>query len=161
MNKKGSLFDVLFLAGSFLVIALAILFGFLIMSNFNDHFQASSVITIEGKTASSTLTGYFPGIVDNVFLFLVIGSAMAALVLASMVRVSPIFIPFFIVMLIFFTFITGILSNIYQEVAGNTNVVAYANQLMFISTVMEYLPLMVAAIGILLMVIMYKVNKSE
>jgi hypothetical protein len=53
-------------------------------------------------------------------------------------------------------FVAGVASDIFQSIASNPNMVVYANQLVFTSTVLEYLPLFIGIFGTLLMVVMYK-----
>jgi len=157
MNKKGSLQDIAYIGLVVLFFGIVVLLGFVLQSNINDQFQASSIVEAQGKAASATLTGFFPGVVDDSFLLFVGGIALVTLLLALMVRIHPIFIPFYLIGLTIVIFVSGLMSNIYQEMAANSNVVAYANQLTFISTVLNYLPLILGIFGTMLMVIMYKV----
>lgn len=156
MNKKGSIQDIVFVGIMLLVLGISTLFGFLFMSNINDNFQASDVITSSGKTASQSLTNNFPGVIDNSFLLLAIGMALAVLILAALVRVHPIFIPMYLIGLVFVIFFSGVFSNIYQEIATNPNMAAYSGQLTFITNILTFLPLLTGVFGILLMVVMYK-----
>lgn len=156
INKKGSIQDIVFVGMVLLVLGITTLFGFLFMSNINDHFQANTAVTTDGKTASATLTGFFPGVIDNSFLLLAIGMGIVALIMAALVRVHPIFIPIFLIALIFVVFFSGVFSNIYQEMANHSQMLAYSSQLTFINTVLTYLPIITAVFGILLMMVMYK-----
>lgn len=160
-NKKGSLQDILFVGIVLLVGSMFILFGFKIMSSLNDEIQTNNVIDAQGKAASATLTGHYSGAIDNSFLLLAIGMALVTLVLAALVRVHPVFIAFYFIGLMIVIFVSGILSNIYQELAANSNLSVQADQLVFVSNILEYLPLFVAIFGILLMVIMYKTWRNE
>lgn len=157
MNKKGSLQDIVYIGMVLLFLGITILLGFMMTSQINDYLQASDVVDANGKAASNTLTGYYPGVIDNTFLLLVGGLALVTLMLALMVRIHPIFIPLYFIGLVVVIFVSGIMSNIYQEMAAHAELVAYANQLTIISTVLNYLPLMVGIFGTVLMVIMYKV----
>jgi hypothetical protein len=155
-NRKGSLTDLSFIMTVLLSAALIIMIGFVVMSNLNDKFQASDIVTSDGKAASTTLTNYYPSIIDNSFLLLTVGLAIATLVFALFVRIHPIFIPLFFIGLAIVVFLSGITSNIFQEMAAHPDMVTYADQLLFISTIMGLLPFIIAAFGILLMIIMYK-----
>lgn len=156
LGKKGSLQDIMFIIGVLLFFGMIILFGFRISSAYDDQIQGMSEIPDNAKDASSSLTGQYTGILDNVFLLLTIGLAIVSLILAGMVRVHPVFIPIFFIILLITIFVAGVASNIFQSVASNSNMVGYASQLTFTSTVLEYLPLFIGVFGTLLMVVMYK-----
>jgi len=155
-NKKGSLADISMIGVVLLFLSILLLVGFKVTSELNDRFQASPIPDAKGKASSAQLTDYYPGVIDNTFLFFAVGLAMVTLMLAAMVRVHPIFIPFFFIGLIVLIFLTGIFSNIYQEMAADSNLAGYAAELTFTTTLMENLPLIVGVFGILLMIVMYK-----
>ena len=166
-NKKGSLQDVMFIGIVLLVFGIAILFGFKIMGEINTQIQASDVLAeydtgSHARDASSTLTGHFSGIIDNSFLFLTIGLGLVTLALAALVRVHPIFIAFYFIGLVIVIFLSAVFSNIYQEMAASTELIAVADQLTFTSLILNYLPFIIGIFGILIMIVMYKLwNNAE
>lgn len=155
-RKKGSLQDLIFIGTVLLFFAFIVLIMFKISSEFNSSVQASSSFDSYGKTASSKLTGYYSGVMDNVFLFFTIGLMIAMLILAALIRVHPIFLVFFIVGWILAIFFAGIFSNIYTEAASNAVLSTQANQLTFIGLILGYLPIITAVFGVLLMIVIYK-----
>lgn len=162
-NKRGSIQDVMFVAVAMLFFSMVLLIGFKITSSFNDELQSSPAIAqfdtdSRARDSSTSLLGFYPGIIDDSFLFLTIGLSMIALIFAALVRVHPIFIPFFFIALLIVIFLSGVFSNIYQEMAGNPNLATEAAQLTFTSLIMEFLPFIVGIIGIILMVVMYKMR---
>lgn len=160
LNKKGSIQDLMLIATILLFFGMVLLIGFKISTEMNTQLQSSDIITTEGKEAASTLVGYYPGVLDNTFLFLAIGMAMVTLTLASLVRIHPIFIPFYIMGLIIIIFVSGIFSNIYQSAAAQTEMIALADQLVFTSKILTFLPLFVGIIGTILMIVLYKTWKE-
>lgn len=156
-NKKGSLTDLIFMLGIILFFAMIILFSFKIGSEFNDKIQVDDKITAEGKATTSKLIAFYPGIVDNMFLFFCIGLVMVTLILAALVRVHPIFIPLYIIGLIMIVFFSGVFSNIYQEMAANASLATQAAQLEMITNILTFLPIFTFIVGLLIMVVLYKV----
>ena len=159
-NKKGSLIDLIGIGTALLAVAIVVLIGFKVSDEINTEFQANDNIPTAGKTAYSTINDYFPTVMDNTFLFLLIGLSIVALVLASLVRVHPVFFVLYLVMLVIIIFLSGIFSNIYLEIAGNAEFSAYADQLIFITHIMHFLPFIIGIVGFILSIIMYK-NWSE
>lgn len=156
LNKRASLQDIIIIGVVLLFFGMILLFGFRIQSAINDKIQVHPDIPTRAKAASTTLTGYYSGTMDYGFLMLAIGLGIATLILAALVRIHPVFVPLFFIGLIIVIFLCGIFSNIYQETASNTLMTPYADQLVFTSHILEYLPLIVGIFGILLMVVMYK-----
>lgn len=161
LNKKGSLNDLLGIGVILLFFGIVILFGYLFTSNINDKIQAMPQIAElnpegQARAVTAQLTGYYPGVIDNMFLVLVVGLSIVTLVLAALVRIHPVFIPFFFIGLVLVIIFSGILSNVYQEMAANERLEPYATNLVFASNVLEFLPFIIGIIGIILMVVMYK-----
>lgn len=155
-NKRGSLQDVIIIGVVLLFFGMIVLFGFKIQSEINTQVQAHDDIPARAKTASATLTNHYSGTIDYGFLLLAVGLAIATLILAALVRIHPVFIPLFFIGLVIVIFLCGVFSNIYQEMAGNSELTALADQLTFTSHILEYLPLIVGVFGFLLMIVMYK-----
>jgi len=155
-NKKGSVTDLIMVGGIILFFGMIMLIGYKISDEFNTKIQAHDTVDPMGKTSSNRLVSYYPGVIDNSFLLLTIGLCIIALVLAVLVRVHPVFLALYILALAFVIFFCGIFSNIYQEMAANSELTALADNLIFISTVLTYLPLIIGVIGSLLAIIMYK-----
>jgi hypothetical protein len=133
-----------------------LLFSFKITGAWNSHIQTMTDIPTEAKTANTELLSYYSGVMDYGFLFLAIGVAIATLILAALVRIHPVFIPLYFIGLVFVIILSAAFSNIYQEMAGNSEMLAYADQLHYTSYILEYLPLFVGVVGIILMIVMYK-----
>lgn len=160
LDKKGDLPDIMFYAIILTIFGVALLIGFKLTSSLNDQFQALDAVDTEGKAASAQLTSYYPGIIDKSYMLFVIGIAMLTLVSASLVAVSPIFIPFYFIGLTFVIFLSGTLSNLYQTMAADSAFATESAQLVFTSLTLNKLPYFVGIFGIILMVIMYKVGKN-
>lgn len=141
-----------------LFFGVVVLISFKIVTEFNTNIQANADIPANAKTATTSLLGYFPGVIDHMFLFLTIGLALVSLALAALVRVHPIFLPFFLIALGFVIFFSGLFSNIYQTMAANAVLSTEAAQLTFISHILEYLPIIVGVFGTILMVVLYKLG---
>lgn len=139
-----------------LFFSIVLLFGFKITGAFNDQVQTMTDMPAEAKTASTELLSHYSGAMDYGFLLLAIGLGIATLILAALVRIHPVFIPLYFIGLLFVVILCAVFSNIYQEMAADTNLIAYADKLVFTSHILNYLPLIVGTFGILLMIVMYK-----
>lgn len=165
-NKKGSIQDMIFIATSLLAIAVVVLIVFKISDEINTKIQSNpNIIKYDtdsrGRNSFNQINSMYPGVIDNSFLFLTIGLAIVALAMAGMVRIHPAFFFLFIFILAIIIFLCGVFSNIYQEIAGNDEMLDLSSRLVFITNVMRFLPLIVGTVGILLSIVMYKTFQNQ
>jgi len=156
INKRASITDLIYIAMLLFAFAFFVLIGYKIMDTFNTEIVGGNIADTHGKNASVNLLAHYPGAIDNSFLFLAIGLGVGAMVLAAMVRIHPIFLVLYLILLVFIIYISGILSNIYEEAASQATLSTLANNLTNISNIMTYLPLIVGVFGSILAIIMYK-----
>lgn len=160
-EKRGSIQDIVLVLIVVVVFTVGSLITFKISNELNNKFQNSTDITGKGKVAMSSINNLYPTILDNTFMLLMIGLAIGALVLASLVRIHPASFIFFIVVLGILIFVSGAMSNIYQGIADNENMddidgSPLADRLTFMPYAMQYLPFIVGIIGLMMSFIMYK-----
>lgn len=155
-SKKGGVTDLVYIMIVLVVFGAIVLFGFKFMSEVNTQFQASDIINQQGKDSTQAITNLFPNVIDNTFLFLMIGLCLITLVLAMLVVIHPVFFILYFVFLAIVIFVGGILSNIYQTMAANAQLVDVANQLTYISHILSYLPIIIGVFGFVLAVVMYR-----
>jgi len=160
-NKKGSIQDLFLIGAVLLFFALITLLGFKLHQEWDDQIQGMGDIPTEAKTASTHLLGNYSGTIDNMYLFLAVGLSIITIVLAALVRIHPVFAIFFFIGLTFVIFYCGIMSNIYGEFAGNSELITQADQLIFISNIMGKLPFFIGIIGFILMIVSYKTWRAS
>ena len=156
LGKKGSLMDIIYVATLLIFFGVSALIAYKVLGEINTEVASHTDIPTEAKTSTTAIEGMYPGVIDNTFLLLVVGLCIGALVLASLVRVHPIFLVFYLILLPFVIFLCGALSNIYTAIADQPQFATEASNLMFISTVLTWLPFIVGIFGLVLAVIMYK-----
>lgn len=133
---------------------------FALSDSFNTQIQNMTEVPDNAKIAMDATTAHFPGVLDNSILVLMIGLSIAAMALASMVRIHPVFFVFFIIIFGIILFLTAIYSNIYQKLAENAQLAPLAAQMVFTQHILTYLPFIVGMLGFILSIIMYKNYKA-
>lgn len=153
---------------SLVAITIITLLVFKIYNEVNKKFQDNDDITTEGKVAANTIENQFTGILDNSFMLLFIGLCIAAIGLAALVRVHPIFFVFFIILLVIIIFLAGIFSNIYQKIASNPEMddannegALLADKLTFMTYIMRFLPFITGVVGFIMAFVMYKSFQNQ
>lgn len=163
MNKKGSIQDLITIGIILVAFAMAILIMYKISSEILDEFESDDRVSSNANAISSytQINSMYPNVIDNSFLFLAIGLGIVALMLAMMVRVHPVFIVFFIIVLVIIIFVSGVLSNIYLEMANTAELNSVAAELTYTTHIIGKLPIIIGILGFLLAAVMYKLWSAE
>ena len=161
INKRGSLDDLVYIIGVSLFFALLVLIFATWSTEFNSQIQGSDIIPADGKTAVNQIDELYGGVIDNSFLFLTVGLAIVALIMATLVIIHPIFFIFYVIFLAVVVYVSGVVSNIYQTAAANPALADTAAKLIFISHTMEYLPFIIGVLGFILSIVMYNSWKNR
>lgn len=161
-NKKGALIDIAFYGLVMTIFAIVVIVSIYIAGEMNtkinemsDTFPENSIKSTNAVVVKATNT------LDSSFMLLVVLLGIFTLVLAALVRVHPIFIPFFFIGWLVTIFVAGIFSNIYQGVADSAQLAGTVNSLSYMNTIMDLLPMVIGIFGILLMIVMYKLWSVE
>lgn len=98
-NKKGGLSDIIFLVAFLSVIIVLFVFGYKLINESNIRVQTMDVVTDEAKTAMGTVETKYRSTMDTAFLFLWLGSFLAAVISAWFIDSHPVF--FFLSVFVF------------------------------------------------------------
>jgi len=112
---------------------------FMVSDNINDEIQADTEIANISKTTYGDFNTNYPSVIDGGFLFLFMGLWFALLVGAYFVRDHPLI---FIILFFFMGFLIyggAMLSNFYQELASDPDLIAFSSQLPNIGFIMGHL----------------------
>lgn len=156
INKKGTIQDLILIMVLLTVFAVGTLIVYKISDEINTKFLEEGLLTDRGEKAYSQINNMYPSVIDNSFLVLVVGLSIGALILAFLVRVHPVFFVGFLLVLIIIIFLSGVMSNIYLEIANNDEFTNVASNLTFITHIIGKLPLIIGVIGFLIAIVMYK-----
>ena len=155
-NKRGSIDDLVYIIGTLLAVGLLILLYGKFTDEFNTAIQANEDVPDDGKVAVSQINDLYGGAIDNGFLFLALGLCIAAMVMAMLVIIHPVFFVFYLIILTIVIFVSAAMSNIYQEAASNPELADIAAKLVFTSHILTYLPYITGVFGFILAIVMYK-----
>lgn len=155
-SKKGGIADLIYIMIVIMVFGVMVLFGFKFMDEFNSKIQGAGLFEEKGEAAVQEMNDLYPTVIDNTFLWLMIGLCIVALVLAMLVAIHPVFFILYFIFLAIVIYVGGILSNVYQEMAANPHMINVADQLVFTSHILQFLPIIIGVIGFILAVVLYR-----
>jgi hypothetical protein len=115
--------------------------------------QQENQIYTSGTNTQNTLINLIP--------FLIVGSGLATVVLAWLIPTHPIFMPLSIIVGAVFVWLSTAFANIWNEFLTAPSIVTYSNNFPLIASITQYLPWIVTAIVILIMVVQYSQAGKE
>lgn len=156
-GKKGSIVDFIYIIAVIFIIFFIVAIVGLFYSKTNDVVQDMDFMPTEAKAVSSQMSSAYPKQMDNAMALFFFGTLIITLILASLVRVHWIFIPIYLVAIVFLVVQAGIISHIYSTMAQNEmlgpEIAKYTNM----AAIFNYLPWIVFIFSLVLMFVMYKV----
>lgn len=153
---QGSAQDLFFLAVVILVLAVSLVLGGTMMTEFNDKIQSSSLFPTESKTMSARGLTTMSTTWDDMILFLTIFGCISVFILAGMIRVHPVFIPIYIIFLLFLLICSGIAANIYSGFESASATSEFASTLTYTPFIFRFFPYLTGLISAILAIIMYQ-----
>jgi hypothetical protein len=157
-NKRGDVFQLLFLLVILFFVAILGLLFFTMSDKFSQAWQDSGMLndTAVGQTAVDTMQENAPRTIDYMIFFLFMGSIIGLLISASRTGYTPTVFFLFIILLVITIFVASGLVNVYSGFADSSALVEYSEQLTLTSFIFsKYTPLIMTILGGLIMVIMW------
>ncbi len=159
VNRKGSLQDLLLVMVLLLVLAITIVFSSLIAHKIGDTRIFSDELTgtnqsvargIFDKTLNNTIPKF-----DTIFVGFLIAGILGTIILAFAVRSLTVFFMAGFIFTAVLILIAPILSNVYDAVADNEQVIEFSAPFTAIEFVMSNLPLMMLIAATAVSVVIY------
>lgn len=161
MNKKGGITNAIFLVIGVFFVSLVFLFMYVILSNLNTEFQASDVISSEGKRLSGELTGKYPSLFDRIFIFVVVGLGAATIVGAFLISSHPALFWFSIPVFAFIIWLGALFANIYNEITLNDQVTTFAASFPLTSFIYQHFVLVITVFILILAIALFGKSRIE
>ena len=155
MNKKAGLPDGFFLIVAFFAIAIIFIMMYVIVSKFNDNFQASSIVSSGAKSISSSLTGKYANLFDKMFLFIVIGLGFAVIAGAWFINSHPALFWISVQILAFTIWMGALFANIFTEISTHEEISAYADDFLYTTFIFKNFVIVITIFVLLIAVALY------
>ena len=157
-NKKGDVFQVLFMMVILLVVSIVGLICLVITTNINDYWDSSGLLneTAVGMKAIDTLQDTAPKTTDYAILFIFLGMNIGVMIAAIRTNFTALTVLLFIFLTLIAIVMAAGMVNIYQGIAQTESIIAISSQLTFANFIFsKYFPLIINAVCALIMLLMY------
>jgi len=157
-RKKGSITDIPFIMAGIFSVAIIALLVTVLLNNFNNNIQDMDIFNDGSKDASASMASDFPEVMDGGVIFIFFGMVFVSLILASLVPMHPIFLPFYLLEYILLIWLGAGISNAYQQIIESPLLIVEAGQFTFTIFFFQYFPYFIGFLGAILAIVMYKVK---
>lgn len=155
MNKKATINDLLPIMLFALVFGIMCFAGFKVYNEFNDSYTPTSAVgvSILGKVPATM------NLLDNLFMFFIVALGITVIVAAIRIRTSPGFFFISVLLLATMIFLSAQLSNVFEKVSNDETFATEKSTFNLMSDSWGQMPINVLAIGFLVLIALYTVNK--
>jgi len=156
-SKKGDLPSLIIMI--FIVFALAV-GGILFSIVSNEIFSGMKEIPEINQSSNAVeaidaVNNGATGWLDFLFFFSLIALSIGLIISSIYIDVSPAITMIFAILWILAIFIAGIMSNVFAEITGETEIAQMTEQFTLTKTVMPIMPFVIFGIGIIVIAVLY------
>jgi len=161
MNKRGNAVeDTLTALVIIVVFAIVSIFGFKMMSEFNDAWQSDPDMTEISKTVTQDFTTNYPILYDNAFILLVFMLWIGLMVMSFFIDSHPIFFVLTLLLLIFVFAAAAVMSNYFLDLAETGDMAGTMDSFPKMNWVMSNLLIVIIVIGISTSIALYSKTRA-
>lgn len=157
-GKRGSITDLPYIMAGIFAVAVVAFLVTVVVNKIDDQVQSNSLFPANAQSASNQMKDDFPNVMNGGIVFLFFGMVFVSLVLASLVPVHPVFIPFYLLEYILLLWVSAGIANAYQQVVELAQFASVAAQYEFTIFFFQYFPYAVGFAGAILAIVLYKIK---
>lgn len=160
-SKKGGVSDLILYVIIIVVVAFVGLITLRLMTQLDDNFQANSQLSTEGKAITADIRARFADVVDNGFLIVLIGFALAIIIGASIIYTHPALYWISIPIIVFIVFMAAMYSNIFYNFYTDGGFSAEIGSLTIMKFVMDKFPIFITVIALVVAFVLYGKSRVQ
>lgn len=165
-NKKGLVPDIIFALVILTIIAIVGMIGYQLL-----HEMTVQIEDMANETSSAGITNRTVDVmvqsrtrfsfVDSMFMFLIVGLSIALVISAIYIRQHPAIFMIFLVVMGIMIFVNAVMSNVFAEIEGDTNLAEAADKFTVMPAIMTYFPVFMFVLAIIMGIIFYARGKGD
>lgn len=154
-NKKGdAVLDGLTVIVLLVVFAILGVIGSSVFDELNAGLNSTGVSPEAVATAEEQAEGYNP-LIDGMFLFIFVMFIVFAVISAFVIDTNPIYFVVSLILLIFVFIVGGILANTYNDLASDSVLAVYANNLPTVSLILDNFLVIGVVVGFVILIALF------
>lgn len=153
-KKKSQIIDMLYMSMVLVMIAVIGLITYHVITDFSSQIDSDSTLSDSSKGYIDNYKSKLPDMVQQLFMIALVGIGIVTLVASFMVMSHPVFYGLMFIVLAFMTWINSIYANFWQDFATTGNFGAIVNDFPMMTYVLQYFPLVILVISIIIVVVM-------
>ncbi len=154
-NKKGQAQELLFYGVMLFVLGITIIIGFRLMTDLNDAFQSSDVISPQGKVLIGDFAGRFGPLFDAVYVLAMVVLSIVLIATVLAIDTRPIFFVLSVVAFLSVLMVNAILANVLDDIGRNSNLLEFYNQLPMMQFIGQHWLAIIVVVGFVTLMAFY------
>jgi len=147
-KKRGNVIvDTILVLIVLTIIAIVSILFYKVQYDINEDIQNDTNMSAYSRSVSQNNTDRFPSLFDNIFLFLFVMFWILVLVSSALTDTSYIFLVVTVIILVLILLLGGVVSNAYEELRTDSDLVSYGDQFPLTNFIMEHLAIFLLFIG--------------
>lgn len=160
-NKKGNaMIELIVVFVILLAFAMIVMFGSKIYDELNTDIQSDSDVATEAKKLVSDSKGNYETLFDSLFLFAFVMLWLFLIVSSWYADDHPIMFVFSIILMVFILFIGASLSNSYNEIADDPEMVGIVDSFPMSNLIIDNIVIVILLVSASIMVTLYGKGKA-
>ncbi len=160
-SKKGQAQELLFYGVMLFILAITILITFKVITDINDEFQKSDVMSDTGKSLIGDFQGRFGVIFDGVYVLAMVILSIVLIATVLAIDTSPIFFVLSVITFLAVIMINAILANVLDDIGSNTNLATFYNQLPMMMFIANHWVAIIVVVGFVTLMAFYTKRVSS
>lgn len=153
-KMKASIADMIVIPVFFFVIGIVIFAAYYTADKTNTIFTEIAGNGSASANATAKVVAAI-GSMDSLYIFVMVAAFLAALIFAYFVNAHPVAFFFAVILLVIAVIINIYISNSFSQIAGTPLFATIADKYPYIVTINQNLPLIVAAFGTIMLVVLF------
>jgi hypothetical protein len=155
-NKKGNpVLEGITILIVITIFAIGGLYAYQMFDQLNTDLQADTSMADNAKAVSGGLFNTFPGWLDGAFLFIFVMFILFSVISAFFIDSHPIFFFISIILLVAVFVVTALVGNVYHDIASDTSISSYANNLPYMYWVMNHILELIIVVSFSVMIALF------
>lgn len=152
--KKATLLDFIYLSLTLFAFAIISIVLYPVFVQVNLNMNQSGQVPADVLVLSTDIEEKYVGITDGIFLLILIGLSVAALIGAMMINTHPAFYFVIASLLAFFAIINAILANAFSEVVSSGVIAEHSDKFIITVFVMQNFPFVILVISFIVAIVL-------
>jgi len=160
-NKRGQAQELLFYGVMLFILGITILISYRLITDINDSFQSSDVLSDTGKGFVDDFQSRFGTIFDAVYVLAMVVLSIVLIATVLAIDTTPIFFILSTISFLAVLMVNAILANVLDDIGSNSNLSTFYNELPMMMFIANHWMAIIVVVGFVTLMAFYTKRVSS